>query len=120
MVSYNELEKQYQGRENEFEPLKRQVSFLKDKPGIAERHGFKSLYAHIYAESSASIHLADISDRIEEVLTDAQREYHFNTLIDEARWALFLSNMLRLFQIKQFAKFYAIEDTIVPMLKKVL
>ena len=118
--NYQELEKKYYGREKELNILKKPSSFLKNKPAIADRHGFKSLYDHIQAECSASIHIADLSDRIEELVTDDYHEYNLNALIDEGRWAMSLSNVLQLFLTRQLAKFFHIEDTIVPLLKDVM
>ena len=115
--TYQDLEKRYQEKKTTLNELKRSSSFLKNKPQLAEKYGFKSLYNHIQSESSASIHTADISDRIAEIMTTDSHEYHFNVLLDEARWTVLLSNLLQAYLLRNLAKFFRIEDPVISMLK---
>lgn len=118
--NYHKLERKYEENKHGLEDLRNSSSFLHNKPAIAEKYGFKSLYYHIQAECSASIHIADLPDRMKELSTEYWKEFDFNISIDEARWALFLSNMLQVFLIKQFATFFDIHEMISPMLQQAI
>jgi hypothetical protein len=92
--------------------LEKAHSFPIRKRELAERNGIADLYNHVYAESSASIHLADISDRFETVeLEDGVYNLHVPQMVN-SMWPSFLSNMILAKSIRFYARFFAIEQLI--------
>lgn len=117
------LERNYNGvkaelSESEFKRLEKSHSFLKNKPQIAEKYDFKDLYNHIQAESSASIHIADISDRLNWVEEPFYVGYEYNENGVVPFWPLLLTNALQVYLLLGFTRFFKLQKSLLPKLEK--
>jgi hypothetical protein len=118
--NYEAVLEKYVNNQQEFNRILRSSSFLKDKRSIAEINGIENLYEHIYSESSAAIHVADISDRMRE---DENFPFNIYSYIIRhnrgALWPLMLSNLLEVYAIRRLAKFFSIDSIVEPLLIKI-
>lgn len=114
--NYNEVKNKY--NKKQFDDLNR-PSFIKDKTKLADEFGFKELYKHIFKETSANIHIADISDRL---FWDESKIYS-GFVYDETHansfWPVILSNMLLFYLILNFVVFFELKPLLIPRLAKI-
>jgi hypothetical protein len=114
--NYELVKAKYGGSSSEFVKLEKAHNFLSppERELIADRFGIEDLYHHIYSESSASIHFADISARMHKI---GEFGYHYPIREKHgAFWPLMLSNLLQFHCILQFGKFFGIDSILVPKL----
>jgi len=103
----------------EFSRLEKSSNFLsrEQRETLAKQFAIEGLYHHIYAESSASIHFADISDCMEEI-----DSFNYSYTIrhkNGAFWPIFISNILQFYLIRQFSVFFGIDSILLPRLKAI-
>lgn len=117
-TNYSSLKDRYIGKDAEFNRLKRS-SFLKNKRGIAKQNDIEGLFLHIQSEASASIHVADVSDRVTYTLSPTDITYSFNKYSDDSFWVLMLSNLILISLIKSMAKYFDVYPMVKEKLKTV-
>jgi hypothetical protein len=118
--NYNVILEKYATAPQELNKLENANSFLSrnEREALAIKFHIEGFYHHIYAESSAGIHFADISDRMQEVEFYTYR-YKIRKQHD-AFWPLILSNMLQVKCILQFGKFFGVESSITPLVQDIM
>lgn len=119
--NYQQVLKKYSHRQKELESLIKSNSFLINKRYIAEQNGIEDLYDHIHAEASASIHVADISDRMQEHHTASADGYIYAVRHKHiSPWPLALSNLMQLHELKKIGSFLGIAGHLQHKLEKVM
>ena len=117
--NYEIIKDKYSSSRSDFAQLERSNSFLTaaQRENLAKAFHIEELYQHIYAESSASIHFADIGDRMREI---EPLRYHYTIRYKHgAFWFVMLSNLLQFHCIKQFGIFFGIETIVTPKLEAI-
>jgi hypothetical protein len=105
---------------NKIKILKNCTSFPMNKKKLAEKYNIKELYDCIFAESSASIHATDISDRMQRI--DDLTMSGFKYTISHSKgylWSLMMSNLVQYHSILYFSKFFGIDHILRPKLLKI-
>lgn len=118
--NYEIVKEKYSAMSSEFNRLENSHNFLSRqlRETIANKFDLKGLYNHIYAESSATIHFADIGDRMRR--TDGSR-YRFTIRNKQgAFWPITLSNLLQFKCIKQFGVFFGVRSVINPLVENIM
>jgi hypothetical protein len=118
--NYEIVKEKYAEIPSEFNRLEKAHNFLSHqlRESVATKFGVLGPYNHIYAESSATIHFADIGDRMRST-EDAM--YRFTIRNKQgAFWPITLSNLLQFKCIKQFGVFFGIESIITPLIEKIM
>ncbi|XCN72620.1 MAG: DUF5677 domain-containing protein [Candidatus Electrothrix aestuarii] len=96
---------------NDFKALEKRPSFLKDKRKIAQLVSLEEVYDHIVADGSATIHCADLYDKIDSTLEEDTVEYSFNIRPTHySPWVLLLSNFLIQKQLLYLADFFHLSE----------
>jgi len=105
--------RKYADNEKELRRLKRSPSFVPNKRDVANAAGIGDLYAHIYAEASATIHLVDASDR-SLMATDGRHARKLFRIRNRnaAFWPMFCSVMLQVAELRALAEFLGLEETL--------
>jgi hypothetical protein len=118
--NYDIIKEKYLDSPSDFSLLENSHNFLSraQREDLAKAFRIEELYHHIYAESSASIHFADISDRMQE--TEPLRYCYTIRHKHGALWPVMLSNLLQFNCIKQFGVFFGIESILTPRLRTIL
>jgi len=112
-ANYNEIVDRYATNPGRLEKLKKAVSFVPDKRAIAKQYGIEDLYAHVFAEASATVHQADLSDR-----SLWRRESRWKRQLFRIRnrkagfWPVFCSVMIQAVELRIFAEFLGLEGTV--------
>jgi hypothetical protein len=117
--NYALVQEKYLDEQAELHRLENLNNFLSraEREAIASKFGIEDLYQHIYAESSASIHFADIGDRMQEI---GNSRYHYTIRYKHgAFWPVMLSNMLQFKCIQHFGKFFVVESLLTPKLQTI-
>jgi len=115
--NYAIVQEKYLDEEAELHRLENLNNFLNpaERRAVATKFGIEDLYEHIYAESSASIHFADIGDRMYEI-SDSKYRYTIRHK-NGAFWPVMLTNMLQFKCIQQFGMFFGVEGQLTPKLQ---
>jgi len=108
--NFKYIQEEYKDKQDELKILKNSSSFLRNKAKIADNHGFKDLYNHVQAECSASLHIADSSDRMKVSGNEKGTKYSFGVNLHDGLWSMLLSNLLFLELLKNFSLFFGIKD----------
>jgi Family of unknown function (DUF5677) len=117
--NYDALKEKYSRSPGQFAKLEKMNNYLNrsQREEIATKFGMEGLYHHVYAESSASIHSADISDRMRPI---GPSRYRYTIRYKHgAFWPLAISNLMQRNCIAQFGKFFGIESNLMPSLKDI-
>jgi hypothetical protein len=117
--NYEIIKSKYLDSASNFTKLENSHNFLTEvqREALAKTFHIEALYHHIYAESSASIHFADIGDRMQE--TEPLGYSYAIRYKHGAFWPVMLSNLLQFNCIKQFGVFFGIESFLTPRLQAV-
>lgn len=112
-TNYLAIKEKYINNPNIFRDLEKSQSFLSDKRTVAKLNGIEDLYLGIFTETSASVHLADISDRMikEEDEDFDGYSYNFNSS-SESMMMVGISNILLLKSITIYFDFLKIPKEI--------
>jgi hypothetical protein len=118
--NYDIVLKEYSTSPQEIKNFEKASSFLTrhERETIASKFGIEGFYNHIFAESSASIHFADIGDRMQQI--EPGRFRYTTRNAHTAFWPLMLSNLLQVKCIQQFGKFFGVEPIITPRLQDIM
>lgn len=120
--NYDMVKEKHRNNPELFSYLKKANSFLNGdrRLAIAEKFRIDAYYKHIYAEASASIHITDISDRMNtwESIYGMGFEYKIRRK-DGTFWPLLMANILQINSIKGLANFFKIYHLLEPKIKKV-
>jgi len=121
LANYGTILEKYRGVDKELKLITHSHSFLKDKRSVASAFEIEDLFDHIYAEASASIHIADISDRMQK--SEKPNFYGYEYSIQNKGtgfWALLMSNMIMIHAINNLSKFLGVEETIKPKVMNII
>ncbi len=112
-ANYKTVCEKYADRPQELKRLARATSFVPDKLEAAKLLGIGGLYSHIYAEASATIHLADVSDRTA-TLSNGQQVLKLFRIRNRGAgfWPLFCSTIVMTAELKALATFLGLEHTL--------
>ena len=103
--NYSIVKEKYCNNESDFKSLSR-PRFSHNKRKVAQDNNMESLYLHIHAEASASIHVADVSDRVSYSISPSGISYLLNNNSDNSLWLLMLSNMIQVHLIKAMSEYF--------------
>jgi hypothetical protein len=78
----------------------------------------EDLYLHIFSESSATIHAADVTDRVEIDVLAHGITYKLDKNTEESFWLLMLSNLVQFNVIINISKYFDVYKSVQPMLGK--
>jgi len=94
-------------------------SFLNSnlRKALAKRFGIPDLYEHIFAESSATIHFADIGDRMRETGLLSYRYTIRNS--HGAFWPLTASNIVQAKCVQQFGNFFGVQNIVEAQIRSI-
>jgi hypothetical protein len=121
LANYDSILEKYCDFNKELKSLTHSHSFLKDKRAVARAFDIEDLFDHIYAESSASIHIADISDRMQESEKPNFNGYEYRIQNKGTGFgALLMSNMIMIHAINNLSKFLGVEHIIKPKVMKII
>lgn len=110
--NYNFVKEKYKD-DPLFNDLKKRQSFVKDKLAVARNRDIEDLYQAIFSESSATVHLADISDRMTPFTTKESDGYIYEfSSKKESPMIISLSNVLLINSIVDFILFFEFEESI--------
>lgn len=118
-TNYEYVKKKYEYSGKKLKALENSYSFIPNKRKLAKSQGIEDLYSHVYAETSATIHIADISDRMYYHRDSTKVGYIYNSIPENAVWQMALSNKIEVVGIRRFGKFFGIEQQITKLLSKV-
>lgn len=105
--NYNYVKDKYKELPELFEKLKASQSFLKDKRQIAKEADIEDLYLGIFTETSATVHLADISDRMQNESREDFDGYSYKFSSNhESMMISGVSNILLIKAINDFVDFF--------------
>lgn len=102
-ANYLRIKAKYSNNETLFKELEKSQSFLKNKRDIAVAADIEDLYNAVFSETSATVHIADISDRMMEV--DNDYEYRIYSS-EHSMMMTGLSNILLVKSIVLFTTFF--------------
>jgi len=105
--NYKVISEKYAGREKEFKELKRS-SFLLNKRAVACENDIEGLYLHVQSEASASIHAADVSDRVSYNISKNRISYSLDNTTHDSFWILMLANLIQFHLIKTTATYFGV------------
>lgn len=104
--NYNYVKDKYKDFPELFEKLNSQ-SFLKNKRQIAKEANIEDLYLGIFTETSATVHLADISDRMQNESREGYDSYSYKfSSNNESMMISGVSNILLIKAINDFVDFF--------------
>jgi hypothetical protein len=118
-ANYEKVKEKYKHLDKEWRVLEATSSFLSNKNKLAKLYGIEDFYNHVYTEASATIHIADISDRMQYYMDSNKAGYIYDLTPSSAFWQLALSNKVLIISIEKFAKFFGLERQINKLLNKV-
>ena len=118
-TNYAIIQGKYLDNKGALKRLEKLSSFINnaERERIASKFNMADLYHYIFAESSASIHFADIGDRMQET---GDSKYRF-PIRDKrgALWSVLVSNLLQIRCIRQFGEFFGLESHLTPKLQRI-
>lgn len=117
--SYSAVKDSYAESPDDFDALDK-FSFLSatERERLATRFGFLDFYNHVFAESSAGVHSADMGDRM-----TATGPLAYRYLIrgkQRAFWPIMLSLLIQIQALRQFGCFFGIRDTIESRIRAIM
>jgi len=105
--NYSILKDKYKDNPGLFKELEKSQSFIKNKREIAIAAEIEDLYNAVFSETSATVHIADISDRMEMENGDDTDGYQYHLYsTDQSMMMTGLSNILLLKSIGVFVDFF--------------
>jgi len=110
--NFNEIKSKYANNPKGFKKLLKMNSFLnsKERLRLSKKINIEGLYHHIYAESSAVIHFADIEHRMEASSEHLDGYTYDIRKKNAAVWPILISNLLQVNCIMQLSKIFHKED----------
>ena len=117
--NYFFVKSKYENNTNEFKRIENSQSFLKNKREIAKKCEIEDLYLGIFSETSATVHLADISDRMSKYSTSDfdGYEYKFSSN-QESMMVSGVSNILLTKAINDFSEYFELPEDLMKKLSK--
>ena len=116
--NYFFVKSKYDDNLNEFKRIENSQSFLKNKREVAKKSEIEDLYLAIFSETSATVHLADISDRMSKHITSDFDGYQYKfSSNQESMMVSGISNILLTKAINDFAEYFELPEA---MMKKLL
>ena len=118
--SYGAVKDGYADNPQEFKVLEDGFSFLtyNERVALATRYDILNLYHHVFAESSAGIHFADVGDRMTE-LGPSTYQYLIRRK-KGAFWPIMLSNLLQIRATRQFGRFFGIGSIVDSRIRDIM
>ncbi len=118
--NYETLKEKYKHKEADLKKLEKSYSFLSNKYILAKSYSIEDLYGHVYAETSSTIHIADISDRMQPYIDSWKGGFIYNSAPKNAFWQLFISNRIMVVTIKRFAEFFNLQKQIKQFFNEII
>ena len=107
--NYNFVKNKYKATPDLFKKLEESQSFLKDKKQVAKEADIESLYMSIFSETSATVHIADISDRKIHIMDEDFEGYRYEfSSNDKSMLVSGISNILLIKAMSGFLEFFEI------------
>ncbi|PIP95182.1 MAG: hypothetical protein COW00_13590 [Bdellovibrio sp. CG12_big_fil_rev_8_21_14_0_65_39_13] len=114
------IQEKYKCNHEKFEELSKRNHFLSSEQikSLTKNLNIFDFYNHVKAESSASLHVTDLSDRMRESERDSFDGYTFQIKIQGSGfYPLHLSNLILVHQLMCWADFFDIKDIIYEEVK---
>lgn len=107
--NYARVKAKYNDNLDRFKELEKSQSFLKNKREVAKQNDIEDLYMGVFSETSATVHLADISDRMIEQVTEEFDGYRYEFgSANEAMMMVGISNLILTKSITMYFNFLKI------------
>ena len=117
--NYNYVRNKYKDNPNIMNDLEKSTSFIKEKKKLAKEFGIENLYLGVFSETSASVHIADISDRMFSIKQQGIKRYAFHIRSSkECTMISDVSNTLLVKAIEDFIEFFDYSSDIKDMIFK--
>ena len=119
--NYIFVKDKYKNSPDHFKKIEKAQSFIDNKRKLAKECEIEDLYLAVFSETSATVHIADISDRMIKESGDAFEGYQYKlSSSSESMMLSGISNMLLIKAVFDFCDFFDFsQDTIKEIFKNI-